>query len=162
MFAESDFNQDITGWDVSNITDMTSLFATTPFNQNISGWTTSNVTEMNAMFSSNSVFNQPIGNWDVSSVTLMNDMFANASAFNQSLANWDISSITNMVNMLNNCGMSSVNYDATLIGWEAQGPPTGLTLGAQGLRYTLGGAAEAARTSLITTYGWTINGDTGV
>jgi hypothetical protein len=65
--------------------------------------------------------------------------------------------------MLDDCGMSSVNYDATLIGWEGQAStPSGVTLGAQGLRYTLGGAAEAARTSLISTYGWTINGDTGV
>lgn len=223
MFSASDFNQDISGWDVSNITDMSSLFALTPFNQNISGWTTSNVTKMNAMFGGNEVFNQPIGSWDVSNVTTMNnmfsvgptqssafnqplntwdtssvttmenmfvnatsfnqplnnwdtsnvldmnDMFNGATSFNQSLADWDISSISttpgnnSMENMLDNCGMSSVNYDATLIGWEGQAStPSGVTLGAQGLRYTLGGAAEAARTSLITTYGWTINGDTGV
>jgi surface protein len=223
MFASSDFNQDISGWDVSNITDMTSLFALTPFNQNISGWTTSGVTKMNSMFGGNEVFNQPIGSWDVSNVTTMNNMFSvgptqssafnqplntwdtssvttmeimflnatsfnqplnnwdtsnvldmnnmfnGATSFNQSLADWDISSISttpgnnSMENMLDNCGMSSVNYDATLIGWEGQAStPSGVTLGAQGLRYTLGGAAEAARTSLITTYGWTINGDTGV
>jgi len=53
--------------------------------------------------------------------------------------------------------LSSAEYDALLIAWEAQFP-TGntFTLDAKASKYTLGGAAEAARTSLINTYGITI------
>jgi hypothetical protein len=63
-----------------------------------------------------------------------------------------------MVNMLNNVGMDCINYDATLIGWQAQGV-TGLSLGATGLTYDI---SSSARTALTTTLGWTISGDTQI
>jgi surface protein len=47
------------------------LHATTVFNQNIGGWDVSKVTDMSYMLSSASAFNQDIGNWDVSKVTTM-------------------------------------------------------------------------------------------
>ena len=62
------FNQDISNWDVSNVTDMGYLFYESPFNQPIGDWDVSNVTDMNGMFES-TPFNQPIGNWDVDNVT---------------------------------------------------------------------------------------------
>ena len=83
-------------------------------------------------------------------------MFFASSSFNQSLGDWDISGVPNMGFMLASCGMDCDNYDATLIGWEAQAI-SGLTLSANGLNYD---AAQAAHTSLTSTYGWTIGGDT--
>jgi len=48
--AES-FNQDISDWDVSSVTDMGGMFYdATLFNQDISGWDVSNVTDMGGMF----------------------------------------------------------------------------------------------------------------
>ena len=45
------FNQDIGNWDVSNVTDMATMFqGADSFNQNIGGWDTSNVTNMSLMF----------------------------------------------------------------------------------------------------------------
>ena len=41
---------------------------TSAFNQDISAWDTSNVTNMSYMFSSANVFNQDISSWDVSNV----------------------------------------------------------------------------------------------
>ena len=41
------------------------------FNQNISGWNTSKVTDMTEMFAGTTSFNQPIGGWDTSNVTNM-------------------------------------------------------------------------------------------
>ena len=57
----------------------------------ISGWDTSQVTDMSMLFLDAQSFNQPLGHWDVSSVTDMCDMFYDADSFNQSLDNWDVS-----------------------------------------------------------------------
>ena len=51
-----DFNQDISGWDVSNVIDMSEMFsAAYSFNQDISSWDVSNVTNMSYMFYNASV-----------------------------------------------------------------------------------------------------------
>ena len=61
-----------------------SLFeSATSFNQNISSWDVSNVTNMERMFFEASNFNQNISSWDVSNVTDMAGMFYDATAFNQ-------------------------------------------------------------------------------
>jgi len=48
------------------------------FNQDISNWDVSSVTDMNWMFDSAESFNQDISDWDVSSVTNMTGMFYKA------------------------------------------------------------------------------------
>ena len=55
----------------------------TNFDANITGWDVSNVTSMNHMFVNATSFNQPIGDWNVSEVTNMDAMFHGASCFNQ-------------------------------------------------------------------------------
>jgi len=88
------FNEDISNWDTSNVTDMTQMFIeNTKFDQSIGNWDTSKVIIMNAMFYG-SKFNQPINSWNVSSVTSMKSMFQYNSAFNQPLDQWDVSSVT--------------------------------------------------------------------
>ena len=44
MFIDTQFNGDISNWDVSNVTDMASMFWSSPFNGNLSSWEVSNVT----------------------------------------------------------------------------------------------------------------------
>jgi len=68
------------------------------FNQDISSWDVSNVTNMYEMFESASSFNQPIGNWDVSNVTNMYEMFENASSFNQNLSTWNVENVSDCSN----------------------------------------------------------------
>ena len=93
----SNFNQDISSWDVSNIIDMTEMFYNTwYFNQPIGSWNVSNVTNMGGMFEGAGAFNQPIGNWNVSNVTKMSTMFYGAGAFNQPIGNWNVSNVTGM------------------------------------------------------------------
>ena len=91
------FNADLSSWDVSNVTTMAGIFNQAEiFDQNISSWDVGNVTDMNWMFSDASAFNQDISSWDVSNVTDMNWMFYQASAFNQDISSWDVTKVTNM------------------------------------------------------------------
>ena len=151
------FNGDIGGWDVSSVTSMGLMFySASSFNQDIGGWDVSNVTNMGSMFWEASSFNQDIGGWDVSSVTNMDRMFLEASSFNQDIGGWDASSVTNMDQMLNNSGLSTTNYDSTLIGWAAQDVRDSINLGAVSLTYCAG---EAARNILINDHNWIISGD---
>ena len=46
------------------------------FNQDISSWDVSKVTNMSAMFYGCKSFNQDISSWDVSKVTNMSNMFS--------------------------------------------------------------------------------------
>ncbi len=64
------FNQDISSWDLSNVTNTSHMFYLTDgFNQNISFWDVSNITNMNSMFAGAQSFNQDIDSWDVSNVS---------------------------------------------------------------------------------------------
>jgi surface protein len=158
------FNQDISGWDVSSITDMSFMFSNnSTFNQDIGSWNVSNVTNMFRMFDGTTSFNQDIGLWDVSNVTNMVGMFFNATSFNQDIGSWDVSNVVNMVVMLDNCGMNQTNYENLLIGWDSlPSLQNGVNLGALGRQYQIGSAADTARSNIIATYTWTISGDIAV
>ncbi|XXK28805.1 BspA family leucine-rich repeat surface protein [Arenicellales bacterium nBUS_45] len=94
------FNEDISGWDVSNVTSMRAMFFQADFNQNISKWDLSNVWDMQEMFKGSKFNNggEPL-NWDVSNVTKMKLMFSWAGKFNQDISGWDVSNVTNMTLM---------------------------------------------------------------
>ena len=93
LFSNLKFNEDISKWNVSNVTNMNRMFRSTKsFNQPLNDWDVSNVTNMAHMFYMEvgkykvpSVFNQPLDNWDVSNVVNMSYMFFGAKKFNQSL-----------------------------------------------------------------------------
>ena len=100
FYKATNFNQDISGWDVSNVRYMYYMFSEAQaFNQPLNNWNVGSVTQMAQMFYGADIFNQPLNNWDVSSVTRMNYMFAGADVFNQPLNNWDVSSVTDMQSM---------------------------------------------------------------
>ena len=112
----STFNDDISNWDVSNVTSMLSMFnqfgGATAFNQPLNNWNVSKVTNMLNMFNRQVNFNQPLNNWNVSKVTNMSGLFYTASSFNQPLNNWNVSNVTTMRNMF--AYTSSFNQDLTL------------------------------------------------
>ena len=97
LFVGTNFNGDISRWDVSNVTDIHSMFSGCEnFNGDISGWNVSNVTNMCGIFSGCKNFNGNIANWDVSKVTDMRGMFNHCEKFNQDISKWNVSKVTNM------------------------------------------------------------------
>ncbi len=186
------FNQAL-GWSTTNVTDMTNMFnVATSFDQPFGGsWDTVAVQSFSGMFDNATSFNQTLNFdfssaadtsymfngatafnnggvapiWTTNQVQNMEGMFRNATSFNQSLADLDVWALTSAAVMLDNCGMSTANYDATLVGWQNQSINYGVsanTMGAQNLTYTSGGAGGAARTHLITSDGWSFSGDVGI
>ena len=94
------FNENISHWDTSNVTNMRSMFeGAMNFNSDISHWDTSKVTSMHRMFKNAVNFNRDIGNWDVSKVNSMYEMLRNTKEFNQDLSDWDTANVTNMTYM---------------------------------------------------------------
>ena len=112
--------EDMTKFCTSWITEMTRLFITEDeFNQDISSWDMKNVTKTDMMFWGASSFNQDIGNWDVSNVGTMQYMFQSASSFNQDIGSWDVSNVTTFLGIPNLRGMfqNATNFNQNLTQW---------------------------------------------
>ena len=108
--AAESFNQDLSGWDVSSVTNMRFMFRkATAFNGSIASWDVSSVANMNSMFTDAWAFNQDLSSWDLSFVTLADYMFWDAFSFNGNISTWDVSSVTTMENMFS--GASAFNQD---------------------------------------------------
>ncbi len=124
--AASEFNGDISEWDVSKVTNMSYMIAgATSFNRDISGWDVRSVTSMFGMFTSATSFNHDISGWDVSKVTNMSYMFSGATSFNRDISRWDVSKVTNMSYMFG--GASAFNVD--LNDWAVDADDNNLTTG---------------------------------
>ena len=100
----SDFNGDISLWDVSNVKDMSWMFRECgKFNGDISQWDVSNVKVMSHMFMWCGQFNCDISQWDVSNVEDVNYMFYECKKFDCDLSGWDVSNVKFIYGMFKNC-----------------------------------------------------------
>jgi len=121
FYQATAFNQDLSKWDVSKVTSMRYMFErATAFNQDLSKWDVSKVTSMSAIFYHATAFNQDLSEWDVSNVTNMYGMFERARAFNQDLSKWDVSKVTDMNSMFS--GATAFNQD--LLKWDVSSVTT--------------------------------------
>ncbi|RLD51709.1 MAG: hypothetical protein DRJ05_18145, partial [Bacteroidetes bacterium] len=105
------------------------------------------------MFRSAGSFNDDVSNWDVSNVTNMSAMFRSATSFDQNIGNWNVQNVLDMTDMFFGVTLSTSNYDALLIGWDAQNLQSGINFHGGNSMYCNG---EAARTNMINNDGWTI------
>ncbi|EMF0232523.1 BspA family leucine-rich repeat surface protein [Enterococcus hirae] len=102
---------DLTGLDVSTVTNTGAMFANDPLltKANLSGWDTSHITDMNYMFNADRNLQElELANWDVRQVMNMNYMFAYLS----SLKKLDLSSFqTEKAKFMNSMffGMNELN-----------------------------------------------------
>ena len=125
MFANCPFNQDISGWDVSSVTDMFNMFdRAASFNQPIGSWNVSNVANFNYMFSRASSFNQPIGSWNTGSASSLNSTFDRASSFNQPIDSWDVSGVVDMRSVFS----SATAFNQPLNNWDTSGCTTMISM----------------------------------
>lgn len=95
--ALKNFNGDISGWDVSNVTDMTACFYESSYTGEYGGldnWDVSSVVNMSGMFIRSKFSDEfnDINNWDVSNVVSMPGMFREMS-FNGNISDWDVSNV---------------------------------------------------------------------
>ena len=155
------FNQNLSSWDVSSVVTFREFaFAASAFNNGgdsgIDNWDISSATSLARMFRQ-SPFNQPIGSWDTSSVTDMGNTFYLNSAFDQDISGWDVNQVTQFISFLQGGQLSTANYDALLIAWDAQGAMSySGTVNFGTSKYSC--KADAARTSLITKWGGITDG----
>ena len=157
------FNQDISSWDVSNVTEMNGMFVScSAFNQPLNSWNVSSVTIANGMFLNATVFDQPLNSWNTSAFTNIGGMF-NGSSFDQNISSWDVRNVTAALQFLNGITLSTANYDAILVAWDANTPVAStLTIDFGNSKYSLASAAATARANLISTHSWTITDGGGI
>ena len=106
LFWGSEFNGDISNWNVSNVTVMNGMFyECKKFNSDISNWDVSNVEDMSCMFYCCYKFNQDISEWNVSNVTDMSEMFYRCFKFNKDISKWDISNLDENRYMFKDCAI---------------------------------------------------------
>jgi surface protein len=160
FFECSSFNQPLNDWDTSNITFMNAIFYNaSSFNQHLNSWDTSKVQFMHYAFHGCVQFNGDIYSWDLTDAQNMSYMLYNCDSFDQSLAAWNIENVTNLNKIMQNAtGLSTSNYNLTLVSWAHQNVNSGLSVDFGGSQYSAGGAAEASRNILTSApNNWTIS-----
>lgn len=115
MFSlATNFDQDLTDWDVSNVERMGSMFQATVFNGDISNWDVSKVWDFSNMFGSTKAFNGDISDWTPVSATTTASMFAGAKAFSGDLSKWRMPKLDNMASMFSD----TTTFNTDLSEWN--------------------------------------------
>jgi len=156
LYNATTFNQPLNEWNISSCTSLRFMFShCKSFDQDLNSWDTSNVEDMSYTFLECTQFNGDIYSWDTTNVENMSQMFYNCDLFDQSLAAWTIANVSNFTNFMQNAtGLSTSNYDATLIAWQAGVHDNDISINFGGSQFTE--SAYAARFSLINDDSWTI------
>jgi hypothetical protein len=146
----------------NSVTNASNMFNGCPvFNQPIGSGSFISATNCSGMFRSMASFNQPLVN-SFSSITNSSFMFNNSTSFDQDISSWNVTNLTNASGMFGGATLSTSNYDALLVGWDAQTLQSMVTFDGGNSTYTLLSAADTARTNMINNDLWTITDGGGV
>ena len=104
---------DLSGWNISGVTDMRNMFTYSGYTGDLFGWNVSSVTDMQSMFSGASSFDSDLSGWDVSAVNNMDSMFSGATSFNSDLSGWDVSAVLHMDDMFD----GATSFEQNLGNW---------------------------------------------
>ncbi|MBW9282219.1 BspA family leucine-rich repeat surface protein [Lactococcus laudensis] len=108
---------DLSGWNVSNVTTMASMFNGANKLQTLdtTGWNPEKVTTMNSMFYNATALNTITGtaNWQTDAVTNLGYTFVGTALTNLDLSGWNTAAVTNMGYTFNNSPLVTID----LKGW---------------------------------------------
>lgn len=112
--------------------------------------------QMGAMFDNTGNLGASTGDWswDTSNVTGMTGLFS-TSTFDFDISSWNVESVNGFGSMFAGSTLSSHNYEALLIAWDAQVLNSGRTFSGGDSRYCSQGAQDA-KASIIANDSWTI------
>ena len=115
------------------------------------------LSDLSLMFNSASAIDQGNGNWNwsTSTITNMTQMFLGVTNFDENLSSWNVENVTNMSNMFPSATLSTSNYDALLIAWDAQNLQSGVSFNAGQSTYCSQLAAQA-RQNMMDNDNWSI------
>jgi len=137
---------------LSQVKSMSSMFnRATNFNQDISSWDVSNVEDMSQLFRDARSFNQDISSWDFSKINYL--ALYNAHSFNQDLSSIDFSNMKE-INM-KGTNISTENYDKLLLSWINGNIQKNFVVDMGNIQYSK--KAESAKFELINKYNWSIS-----
>jgi surface protein len=157
---------DVSNWDVSLLQDPTALFlsCSSLAELDVSSWNTGSMVTTRFMFSGcESLDTLAVENWDVSNVTTMDRMFRSCTSLvGLDPSGWDVSEVTDGTDFAQSVEMSTANYNATLVNWEAQSVQNNVSVNFGSSKYSLSSAAATARAALIADHAWTITDGGGI
>ena len=129
LFSNSNYNQNLDLLDVSNVTNMSSMFTNTDLTtsgSSYSAWDISNVTSFNSMFSGASYIPTGIGSWTfgISKQVTLSGMFSGSTGTIPDITGWDTSGIRSFSSMF-----SSTDFNQDISGWNMTGINSGNAFG---------------------------------
>ena len=164
MFNNNKAQLTFNGFKIYANTNVQYMFSTAQGSIDLTGIDTSEMTTAYNMFRNYYYTGTlDLSPMNMSSCATMQEMLVNCRATIVGLETLNIGNVTTMYNMMNNAStktLTTAQYDALLINYQAQPHKLNVPMYIKGT-YTLGGAAETARNALIAD-GWTITDNGGI
>jgi hypothetical protein len=153
----SALNQSFADYDMTNVLNASSAFRNcSSLNQSFTGTftsTTGSVTTFAQTWEGCTVLNQSFAALSTGSANNFASMYKDCTALDQNFAALNVQNVTSANFMFENVTLSTSNYNATLVGWEAQAVQNNVVFVGGNSTYTAAGAAGTARAALIADHG---------
>lgn len=152
------FNQDMPNFVTATCTVIINILAgCTAFNGDISTWDLTGITGngmVGAFFGDTSLNNIGLSSLNAPNATTYDDVFNGCTVLDQDFSSWPISNIVVAARMFDGVTLSTANYNALLIAWNAAPPNDTVAFSGGNSHYD--GAGVAAHDSLTGFYTWFI------